>query len=391
MLTQLRCPPGRRAPSTIVFAQGALCLLLCLAAPAARGGPGEFSIPSTNPLRPEQLISLRHLAQTDAEARAIADAVAAEAAPLLGATPRPLEVIHYEGLVNTDPRRIATVEKLREMAAVARLMRYWQVSGDARAAAALRRFITAWARTYRPTGNDVNENKLYPLLVAYHGLRGEFAADEKAAVDAWVSELGALHAAAVGTSTHYTNRYAKHVRLAAIAGMILGKDEWVATAREGVRRFVSRSLYADGSSLDLKRRDTLTYHASGLRPVVELAMLAGDAGPALYKWESPEGGSIKRSVDFVVPYALGEKTRREWTHSKVDLDRRRAEAGLEKYQSGRAYDPKDALKLMEEASYFDPTLMRVVRHLTGSAAERFPTWQTLVNEAARAGGADPAR
>ena len=156
-----------------------------------------------------------------------------------------------------------------------------------------------------------------------------------------------------------------------------------------MRRFVAESLFADGSSVDLKRRDTLTYHTSALRPVVELAMLAGDAGDALYTWESPRGGSIKRSVEFVLPYAVGEKTRQEWKNSTVKLDHRRAEAGLEKYRPDRTYDPRDALELMEEASYFDPRLMRAVHHLTGSTAKRFPTWQALVNEAARAARRPP--
>lgn len=80
---------------------------------------------------------------------------------------------------------------------------------------------------------------------------------------------------------------------------------------------------------------------------------------------------------------MGEKTREEWTNSKVDLDRRRAEAGLEHYRRGRLYDPKDALGVMQEASYFDPDLKRVVQHLIASDAKRFPTWQMLVNEAAR--------
>lgn len=362
----------------------AICLgLLCTAAAAEE--VGEFSIPSVSPLTREQVDELRRLARSDPEAQEIAKEVTAAARPLLDAVPQPLAVIHYEGLVNTDPRRVATVEKLREMGDVARLMRYRQVSGDPRAAAALQRFIVAWATTYRPDGNDVNENKLYPLLVAYHALRDDVPADQRQAVDAWIGDLGGRHARAVENSRHFTNRYSKHVRLLAIIGTILERPDWIAAGREGVRRFVSESLYADGTSNDLKRRDTLTYHASGLRPIIELAMLAGEEGRDLYTWESPQGGAIKKSVDCVVPYALGEKTRREWTNSTVGLDRRRAEAGLDKYQPGRLYEPTDALELMEEASYFDEELIPVVRHLTKSDFERFSGWQLLVNEAARAG------
>ncbi len=344
---------------------------------------GEFSIPPVIPLGRAQLERLRSLAAENDEAAALAAQARRDAKPLLDARPDPLEVIHYEGLVNTDPRRIATVAKLREMGDVARLVRYWQVSGNKRAAAAIRQFIVAWTDTYKLTGNDVNENKFWPMLVGYYSLRDGFSAEQREEIDAWVTRLGSLHAKAVKTSRHFTNRYSKHVRLTAIAGMILDRKAWVAAAHDGIRRFVTESLHPDGTSRDLKRRDTLTYHASSLRPPLQLAMLAGRQGRTLYAWESKTGGSLKKSVDYVVPYAMGEKTRREWTNSKVGLDRRRAEAGLEKYKPGRLYEPRRALKLMELASYFDPDLLKVVLHLTASDAARYPTWQTLINAAAR--------
>jgi hypothetical protein len=42
---------------------------------------------------------------------------------------------------------------------------------------------------------------------------------------------------------------------------------------------------------------------------------------------------------------------------------------------------------MELACRFDPALLRMVRHLTGSKAERFPTCQTLINQAVADGDA----
>ncbi len=344
---------------------------------------GEFSIPAVQPLNSAQLEKLRDLVEAYPEAKALAQEAKQKALPLLDAEPHPLEAIHYEGLVNTNPKRIAAVEKLREMADAACLMRYWQVSGDLRAADTLHRFIMAWTQTYKLTGNDVNENKFYPLLVAYHSLRDKFPEEDRKKVDAWAAKLGKLHEKAVKNSTHFTNRYSKHVRLLAISGMILDRQEWIEAAHAGIKRFVTQSLYEDGSSHDLKRRDTLTYHGSALKPPIELAMISAKKGRELYTWTSSKGGSLKKSVDYVVPYAMGEKVHKEWVHSKIGLDHRRAEAGLEKYRPGRLYEPENALELMELASYFDPDLMKVVHHLTKIGAERFPTWQTLINEAAR--------
>ncbi len=344
---------------------------------------GELDIPKVSPLNGNQLIRLRSLVDEDPEAMALVKIEEEASQPFLKREPQPIREIHYEGLVNTDPRRIATVEKLEDMARFATLLRLWQATGDTTVAAALRRYILAWTGTYRITGNDVNENKLYPLLCAYEALRDTFSETEQETIDGWVREFGKRHAKAVEKSDHLTNRYAKHVRLTAVCGMILDKPEWVELAFSGIRRFVTESLRPDGTSIDLERRDSLTYHASALRPMIELAMITAEHGRELYTWESEAGGSIKKSVDYLVPFALGGKTRKEWVNSKVGLDHRRSEAGIEKYRAGRLYDPMDALKVMQEACFFDPDLNRVVRHLRGDESGQYSSWQSLVNKVAR--------
>ncbi|MBD3240392.1 MAG: iduronate-2-sulfatase, partial [Chitinivibrionales bacterium] len=364
-----------------------LLLMLALAGAAVAGEKvGEFSIPDVTPLTPAQTACLRTLCTTDSSAARIARQTREQALPLLDLAPAPLEVIHYEGLVNTDPRRIATVEKLRQMGDAALLMRFWQASGDTRARETLCSLTVAWAQTYRPTGNDVNENKFYPLLVAYLAFRDSISEGRRQVVDTWIGTMAPLHAKAVETSTHFTNRYSKHVRLLCIFGLILDREEWVAASRQAIRRFVTQSLRPDGTSLDLERRDALSYHQSALRPMIELARLAGTDGPALYAWESEAGGSISKSVAYVVPYALGEKVHKEWVNTTVGLDKRRAQAGLSYYQPGKLFDPQSSLRLMSAASYFDESLLKVVRHLTAGTEDRFPTWAVLVNEAARCGG-----
>lgn len=358
-------------------------LLFAFSSFHAAAAPGEFSLPDVIPIPEKAVNELREIVKTQPQARAIASELAEKVRPHFGEEARPLKVIHYEGLVNTNPKRIATVEDLQQMGHAGYLLRYWQLTGDSRAAATLGNWIVKWFGTYELTGNDVNENKFFPLLVAYFYLRDDFTETHRMKVDEFVRELGKLHAQAVRTSTHFTNRYTKHVRLAAVSGMILGKEEWIELSHEGVKRFVSASLYGDGESHDLRRRDTLTYHSSSLRPPIQLAMLAGEDGQDLYTWENERGGSLKKSVDYLVPYAMGDKVHKEWVHTKVGLDRRRAKAGLEKYRTGRLYEPKNALSLMELAAYFDPQLLRVVRHLTDKPTEKFPTWQTLLNEAVR--------
>ncbi len=272
------------------------------------------------------------------------------------------------------------------MSDAAILFQYWQASGDPRAADTLRRLITAWASTYKPTGNDVNENKLYPLFTSYEGLRPTFDPAARTQIDDWIGMIGEKHADAIRQSSARTNRFTKSVRLVALFGRTLGRKDWTELATGGLKDFVTHSLRPDGTSLDLERRDTLTYHSSALRPMIDLAIVSGKEGADLYTWESPDGASLEKSVDYVVPYADGSKTRREWENTTVALDRERAAAGLEEYRPGRLYEPKDALRLVEEASYFDPGLMPLALALRESKAARFASWTMVVNAAANAAG-----
>ncbi len=352
-----------------------LFALLLVIGLRASDGPGEFSLRAVLPLDVAQSKRLRQLVSVDREAAALAAKVVQEAAPLVEVAPMPLAEIRYEGLVNTDPRRLADVVHLRTLDQVAAAVDAWQATGEERFAIMLRRHCAAWAATYRPTGNDVNENKLTPLLVAWMGLR---VATPDAKIDAWIADMGDRHARAVTESKHLTNRYTKHVRLAVFCGLAIGRPDLVALGRTGIERFVAGSLRADGTSLDLELRDSLTYHCSALTTMLDLALILGADGRTLYAWEAPGAGSLKLAVDYVVPYAAGEKTREEWRKTQVGLDRRRAEAGLEHYRPGRLFEPAQAAKLMEAACAFDLRLEPLALRLSGGTARQFGSWRMLV-------------
>lgn len=359
------------------------CFFLTLFSAAAEDeGPGEFSISRTLPLTAPQRDDLQAKVRNDPETKAEFQILANNAESLFVLRPEPLRNIQYEGLVNTSPQRIATVSKLRQMSAAATLVRYWQASGDEKAAAWLRQMISAWSETYLPTGNDVNENKLYPLFVAYEALRPTFSKEERVKIDRWIGKIGELQIKTADSAVERTNRFTKAIRMIAIIGRILDRPEWLEYAINGAKQFISESLRADGTSLDLERRDTLTYHASGLRPVIELAVISENS-TNLYDWEAPSGASIRKSVNYVIPYADGSKTRKEWVNTKVDLDRKRAAAGLEAYRTGRLYEPASALSLMEDASYFDSSLLPLARNLASASGSQDSKWNLIVNSVAR--------
>ncbi len=149
---------------------------------------------------------------------------------------------------------------------------------------------------------------------------------------------------------------------------------------KGLKEYIRSAYYDDGTSNDLKDRDALHYHVSGLKPVIAATVNLTPFHPPfnLFNYVSSAGSSIRKSVEYTLPYARGEKQRKEWTNSKVALDKKRAEAGLEKYQPGMLYNPQQAKEMFEWGGFYNPGWYMLLG--PGTAAQNYTsTWIGLLN------------
>ncbi|SHN35163.1 Alginate lyase [Cyclobacterium lianum] len=268
--------------------------------------------------------------------------------------PDPLSEIHYEGLLDNNPSRMETVRHLEDMDKLA--LFYWHHAffGDAHSLQKMMDFSLAWAKMFQPTGNPINENKLLPIVYAYPFVEPHMKSRQQHTMEEWLREMAR---AEIGNERVPLNNWeTKRINLVGTIGLLLEDDKLVSWAEEKAAYYVENALFADGSSADIRQRDALSYHVSGLKPLLQfLITLEQETGRGkdFFYRETADGASVARSLDFVLPYAKGEKIYRQWENSKVRLDQERAAAGLEKYQPGVAYDPQKAYETMALASYFD--------------------------------------
>jgi hypothetical protein len=287
--------------------------------------------------------------------------------------------IDYEGLLHTDKRRQECVKKLADMRALTFLLRAWAGSGDEKYATAARRFILAWSAQYIPTGNPINEEKLEPVLLGYFALRDTFNADDRHAIETWTHRLADAEAK-LPTEPH--NWGAKRLKLLTWCAFILDDDKLLQRVTGDLEKYIATGLFPDGTSEDLKRRDALSYHVSGLAPFLQMTTALRRLRPKLpdyYRWKSPTGSSLAGSCEFVVPYARGEKVYEQWRNTTAKIDRDRAAAGIPEYQPGTPYPAKNAASLIEWMTFYEPTLVGLAGKLRGAQ----PSWLWLELECAR--------
>jgi hypothetical protein len=228
---------------------------------------------------------------------------------------------------NTDAFDFVRLDNLSD--AVMALGLAWYLGGDSRyadhAAAALRTWFLDGATRMNPNlefaqgipgitpgraEGLIDTMRIARLLDAVELLRGAEAwtAADEAALKSWCTEfLGWLRTSKIARAEE--NAANNHgtwydVQVSRYA-LFVGKPEIVKALAESARqRRIAAQIEPDGSQpKELARTNTLDYCLFNLRGLFNLASLAGAVGVDLYDYRTSDGRSIRKALDYMVPYA----------------------------------------------------------------------------------------
>lgn len=337
----------------------------------------EFDLPPTIWLTPAEQKQLR--TDDSPEKQAVLADFRAIADHALKRRPNPSDSIFYEGLVSNHPRRLQAAEYLEDMRLLHALIWTYLLTGEQKYARRARSYLLAWASTYRPTGNDVNENKLNPCFLTYGLLKHELSNKKQKEVERWLTDIAARQKEGWRLGETAGNRHAKRLKLIWILGLALEDRELQEFAFSRSREVLRKALFPDGRSHDLERRDAMHYHVSCINGLLELSLIARISDINLYAETTPEGASIQKSVEYTLPYVRGEKIHPEWVNSQVALDHKRGASGDPYYRPGKPWDPVEAIDMLLMASVYDPplrTLATPLRKERETSEERFLAYLT---------------
>lgn len=143
----------------------------------------EVNIRQTILLTTEEQHFLADLIKKNKEAQKYWNQIKEEACTILDDQPQPIKVIHYAGLLDTDPKRVKTEQSLRDMDKLAVLLYAFYGTQDEKYAKKAKSYILAWVNAYEATGDIINENKFEPLIHSYQVMKEYFSPAEKARVN----------------------------------------------------------------------------------------------------------------------------------------------------------------------------------------------------------------
>ena len=324
---------------------------------------------------------LKELIKTDGQVRSLYGQVQQFADAALAEDPNPIDTIRTEGLLQGDPRKTATWEALRDMHKMYALALAYRVTGRREYLNKVTVYMIAWADSNFSRGDPIDDTNLDPAIEAYDMIKDDLVSAEIKRISGWLrrtaeAEINARYNLPQRATSH-NNWHSHRLKVVGEIAFAIGDKKLEEYAINGIKQQIGTNLKADSTSEDFAERDALHYHVYDLEPLLKLAILLKQAtGVDYYSYEAPSGSSIRKSVDWLLPYLDGRKTHPEFVNSKVEFDRRRAQNGQAEYKAGTLFDPRNGAATLILAAYFDEDLLQLARHLLGTE-EKYPNWQSV--------------
>ena len=355
------------AKCLFLFALGALTLgVSAIPAQVAVPAPAAFALVS-----PAAIAALPARKSSPA-----ASGILQHATTDLSATPHPMAHIHTEGTLPHQGIRDASIAAEADFPITLDLALAYRLTNDRRYLDAADRYLSAWASIYKPDFNPIDETRLMDLILAYDLVRADVSAPTREKMTALLRSLADGYAGEVVKKIADKGNWQSHrVKLLTLTAFALGDDALIRQAHEAFSAHVKINIRPDGSVHDFYQRDALHYVTYDLEPLTVACLAARTHGQDWFDESAP--GSVAKGVDWLLPFATGQKSHVEFVNSKTAFDRKRAEAGEGEY-GAHSWKPEAGLGLLTLAAAVDPARRAVCQQVATASGKTPTAWVTLL-------------
>jgi hypothetical protein len=335
-------------------------------------------------LNASEIKTLKTQVKNDEETKKLYQGFQKSVSEYLNEQANPIDTIRTEGLLKGNPKKVKTQQALPDMGKMFALALQYQLSGEQKYLNKCVEFLGAWAKINRPNGDPIDDTNLDPAVEAYDLIKKDIPVADKKQIEQWLSETAWAEINSkrmkTGRATAINNWNAHRLKVVGEIGYALNNPELINWTIENLKSHININLYPDGTSLDFKERDAMHYHIYDLEPMLKLAIIIDRAkGTNFYTYESPKASSIKKSVEWLIPYINGEKQHEEYVNTTVKFDRDRAKNNEPGFAAGSMFKPDLALPVLKLAVYFDPTQIALLNRVNNKQNN----WQMVLNEIKR--------
>lgn len=332
-------------------------------------------------LNDNEIQKLKELISKDAETKALYSEYISTADAAVNVSPQPIDTIRSEGLLKGNPKKEATASAMRDMRKMYALAICYRVEGEKSYLQNLTSYLTAWARVNTGRGDPIDDTNLDQAIEAYDLIKGKLKPSDNDLIVKWFKQTAeaelTTYKKAMNRETGSNNWNSHRLKIVGEIAYAINDEGYKKFVDEALKKQLEKNLLPDGSSIDFKLRDALHYHVYDMEPLLKLAIVLKRAtGVDEYAFVASNGASIKKSVEWVVPYVTGAQTHGEFVNSKVSFDLKRAQNGEAEYKAGSLWNPKNGYRTLALAAYFDPQYITTLKTIK----PEYRDWQLVLNK-----------
>lgn len=297
----------------------------------------------------------------------------------LDRAPGPLPVVHTEGTLPGKGIREISTKAREDLPTLFNLALAYRMTGDRRYLAQAERFLEAWVDVYKISLNPIDETHFDQVLMACDLTCADLSPAVRVKVQAFARAMavGYLDAMDRPRDKAFTNWQSHRVKLATMAAFLSGDTALIQRAQGAYDRQVAQNINPDGTVFDFHERDALHYVTYDLDPLMMAALTAKAHGQDWFGRKSVEGSSLPAALDWLAPYARGDKVHQEFVNSKIQFDRDRAASGQKEY-APHPWDTANGVQTFALAALLDPRYVAVRDSVVAQSGRAIPSWIQLL-------------
>jgi len=307
----------------------------------------------------------------------------------LGQTPDPLPRVHTAGTLPHQGIWDQSVAAKKDWTRMLTLGLAYRLTGDPRYLKAAERFISAWATVYQFSFNPIDETSMDQILLAYDLSRPGLSQPTQEKMTAFLHTMAEGYldkiarektGKASDSQTNSINNWQSHrIKLITLAAYALGDTDLIARAHQAFQAQILVNIKPDGSVVDFYTRDALHYVVYDLEPLSTASLAAKAHGDDWFHAATSSGTSLELALDWLMPFALGQKTHEEFVHSTVPFDIARAKAGVKGFAG--VWDPAMSIDLYQLAALADAKYTPTLQQIVSKSGQAPQEWLTLLRQA----------
>ena len=290
--------------------------------------------------------------------------------------PKPMPKVHTEGTLPNEGIHAQSLEAEKDWQVMSNLAMAYALTKKPVYLQAAEKFLNAWLDVYQFDFDPIDETNMDGIILSFDLTRESLSQATRDKMNNFLRSMSEGYLGRAEKVRDDANWQSHRIKLATLAAYAIGDQSLIERARNAFRKQLSVNIKSDGSVVDFYKRDALHYVVYDLEPLTISALAAKAHGEDWFHTASHDTPSLEMAIDWLTPYAIGQKTHEEFVHSSVAFDAKRAKAGLKGYSG--TWEPNTSSSLYQHAALLDLKYKPIAQQILANSHHAPDFWLEIV-------------